>query len=543
MATALAAASASSRENAIATSASSVATITTSLGSMRFRITSSAAPAAAAEFARLANRGFYDDSALTALHAECIVGGDPRSRLGYGPGGQLLRGGYFYGKVRAWGSDEAVLKGGARTACPDGERCGVERRLPAEQARAPPRFGDLALALGGQPGNTVRSPPGTTGSIWEIHLGTAPPFYGAWPPVFGAIDADDGASATVLRRIAAMPIANDYLVESKGRSMAGAASYARPRDIPQTKIAVLRVRVESETSPGPKAPTPSTARGSGSRLGATPQMLAPPDDAPAKALLSSLRASPRRSALYLGGATAVALAANTFGATSALLSLAPEASRAARLDSWYAVNGFRRGGDPEAGAGGLGGRFAFRYPARLQPTRNGADQGRRRAAGLPVPLTSAGALPVVAFGNGPPRGFALAAGTDESLSVVIGAAPAGARSVADAFGSADEAARRLEQLYARGGGGGISPRRASLLRAAEVASPSGRPLYELEVVVEQQQRSGEAEEALVERVHALCVVGVTRDEQLVTVTYRVVDGAAWSAVEADARATIASVVL
>ena len=109
------------------------------------------------------------------MHADCIVGGDPNSRLGYGPADRLVNAGFFYGKVRAsapasaptsappcarlctrhctrrctrhctcrcsqlcthlcthctpsrplqvraWGSDESRVSGGARTACPAGK--------------------------------------------------------------------------------------------------------------------------------------------------------------------------------------------------------------------------------------------------------------------------------------------------------------------------------------------------------------------------------------------------------------------------------------
>ena len=76
------------------------------------------------------------DSAFHAIHGDSIVGGDPNSRLGYGPSGTLVNGGFFFGKVRAWGSDESKVFGGARTACPAGtvEACTLARRVQRRQA-------------------------------------------------------------------------------------------------------------------------------------------------------------------------------------------------------------------------------------------------------------------------------------------------------------------------------------------------------------------------------------------------------------------------
>lgn len=224
--------------------------ITTAAGDIRFRSVPGT-PQALELFTSLANAGYYDDSAFTAIHDDCIVGGDPNSRLGYGPGGTLVRAGFFYGKVRAWGSDESRLFGGARTACPAGrvEACTLARRIPAEtSAVATPRFGSLSLALGGQPGMVRPSRRGTVGSQFELGLGpkTAEyyPFGHSVPPVIGQLADGDADGARLLRRLAAAPVANDYLSEAKGRSMPGAQGYARPRDIPRERQAVLRVRVE-----------------------------------------------------------------------------------------------------------------------------------------------------------------------------------------------------------------------------------------------------------------------------------------------------------
>jgi hypothetical protein len=151
---------------------------------------------------------------------------------------------------------------------------------------------------------------------------------------------------------------------------------------------------------------------------------------------------------------------------------------------------------------------------------------RRRSAGLPVPLT-ADELPVVAFGNGPPRGFSLVA-TDPSaasrsaissqvISVVQGAAPPEAASVREAFGTPEQAAQRLLTMM-RGGG--------TLVAAVERVSPRGVALYEIEVAGPRD-------------VHSLCAVGVARG-QVFTLTYRTPAESTWPAAEADARETLAS---
>ena len=41
-------------------------------------------------------------------------------------------------------------------------------------------------------------------------------------------------------------MSNDYLSEAKGRSMPGTPGFARPRDIPRERQALLRVRVERQ---------------------------------------------------------------------------------------------------------------------------------------------------------------------------------------------------------------------------------------------------------------------------------------------------------
>jgi len=229
----------------VARPATPMATIDLPGGSLIFRLLPDA-PRAVALFTELANAGFYDDSAFHAIHGDSAVGGDPNSRLGYGPNKTLVNGGFFYGKVRAWGSDESKVFGGARTACPAGtvEACTLARRVPTEATPGrQPAFGTLALALGGQPGMVVGSRAGTVGSQFEIGLGpkeaTYYPYGKASPPVIGELVEGE----QLLRSLAMAPVTNDYLSESKGRGMRGTPGFARPRDIPRDRQTVLRVRV------------------------------------------------------------------------------------------------------------------------------------------------------------------------------------------------------------------------------------------------------------------------------------------------------------
>ena len=95
-----------------------------------------------------------------------------------------------------------------------------------------------------------------------------------------------------------------------------------------------------------------------------------------KDAFDDFRRSPRRVAIASAGAAVVSIVGNFLGVTSALLSLAPVASRRANLDRFFAVQGFRRSVDPDEG------RFSFLYPARLLADRR-AYQQERRAKGLP----------------------------------------------------------------------------------------------------------------------------------------------------------------
>ena len=262
-----------------------------------------------------------------------------------------------------------------------------------------------------------------------------------------------------------------------------------------------------------------TTGGESTRAG-QPRMLAPMEEGGGRASLSRL------DILYaFGGASTLALGTNFAGATSSILALAPEASRAVGLDAVYPVGGFKRCVDPS------GGRFTFRYPSRLHPGLRTELQNQRRAAGLPLPLTLG--LPVVAFGNGPPTGFSLSNGADEVLSVVVGATRPGAADVRDALGTAEAAAQRLVKLTLKGGES--TGRVATVLRTEEGRTPSGRLVFVLDVLVEDQplQAGGVAQ---LERVRTRCVVGVAR-EQLFTLSYRVPEGVLS---EEDVSQTIAS---
>ena len=227
------------------------------------------------------------------------------------------------------------------------------------------------------------------------------------------------------------------------------------------------------------------------------------------------RQSPRRLAIASAGAAAVTLGGNFLGATSGLLSLAPEASRRAQLDRYYAVQGFRRSVDPEEG------RFSFLYPERLLKGQRGYQQDRR-AKGLPIPL--APGLPVVAPGYGLARGYSV--GGEENLSVVVGELGAGVRKLSDWYSDADSAA---DWLVRRSSGRGVSAT-ASLLDARQSVTPSGAPVYLVEYTVDAPGYG---------TVHHLSAFAVTRAESHVTLSYRVPE-ARWRASEADARQAVGS---
>ena len=234
--------------------------------------------------------------------------------------------------------------------------------------------------------------------------------------------------------------------------------------------------------------------------------------------LGWLNGSARRRALVFGGASVLAATTNLFGATSALLSLAPGVARQLRLDTIYPVRGFKRSIDPD------GGRFTFLYSARLLVERRDYQRDRR-AKGLPVPLTPG--LPVVAFGDGPPRGFSF--GGEENVALVVGSFKESRRgTLRDAYPDAQAAADYLlkRTVYRD------SRRSAALVDAHAALTPSGATVYVIEYTVD-------ATAAGYGRTHHLCALGVANLETLVTLAYRVPAGR-WPEREPDARAVVAS---
>ncbi|CEM11308.1 unnamed protein product [Vitrella brassicaformis CCMP3155] len=125
--------------------------------------------------------------------------------------------------------------------------------------------------------------------------------------------------------------------------------------------------------------------------------------------------TPRRRFLVLLGAAAAALAANLFGATSALLRLSPEQARKLRLDQIYPIDGLKRYVNELDG-------YEFLYPSNWLADvalYTAKDAARRPLAasfdeGRPVKRAAAqGEAPDVAFG--PPGG---GGDSKENVSVV-----------------------------------------------------------------------------------------------------------------------------
>ena len=240
--------------------------------------------------------------------------------------------------------------------------------------------------------------------------------------------------------------------------------------------------------------------------------------------------TPRRAIFPGLVASVVAPAVNLWGSGSFLLSLAPEAARGRRLDTFYPVSslprypytdgyldyapGFQRYYDEQ-------GRFEFRYPASyvqdqsvylrqaeltytqrtMDPTLAGAPPSR-------APRRAAASGPVVAFG--PPGGTG-----EENLSVVIGSLAPGF-SLRGTLGEPAEGAERLLQATIAKAG----VRETQLLGAIERRSErSGRPLYQFEYRVDYVGIPGK------EPTYTVCVVG-SKDDQLYTFASRV-PGAVW----------------
>lgn len=233
-----------------------VVTVRTECGEMAFCLDGN--PKLVQHFSRLVASGFYDGTAFHAIHPEAVYGGDPRTLFGYGPAGTLVRGDYYYGKVREWGSgDEGCLRGYGQTEAEGQLFCDFSRRLHvdvSEEGRGTRKFGSLALVLGGQPGMTLMLPRRTVGSQFCIYTreplasdsrgGDRSPS-NTLPetdrhPVIGSLIAGE----EVLRGISRQVVDNSYLSEKRGRSLLGSPSYARPRDIPveRQSVSLMAVR-------------------------------------------------------------------------------------------------------------------------------------------------------------------------------------------------------------------------------------------------------------------------------------------------------------
>ena len=135
--------------------------------------------------------------------------------------------------------------------------------------------------------------------------------------------------------------------------------------------------------------------------------------------------------------------------------------------------------------------------------------------------------PVVAFGDGAPRGFSLGAG-DETLALVVGGLPPGS-TLRSAFGDPEVAAERLLRLTL---GAAASGRTTQLLSAREASSRSGTPLYVLEYTVDVGGVGASGQQ------HVLCALAARRG-QLFTLSYRA-PARRWADCEEDVRRTVAS---
>jgi len=206
-------------------------------------------------------------------------------------------------------------------------------------------------------------------------------------------------------------------------------------------------------------------------------------------------------------------ATNLWGSGSLLLSLAPEAARKQRLDTFYPVSN-RKGYPYDKGyldysTGSTryydeDGRYEFRYPASYVRDRavylrnvDAAYQRRMMATtGLPGSSTAKPRGPEVAFGPADGTGT-----RDENLSVVVAAIDRGF-TLRGVLGSPTEAAERLLRETI---GRQAVVEQTTLLGASErTSASSGKPLYQFEYRVDyvnaQQPPS-----------YTVCVVGASRD--------------------------------
>ena len=263
---------------------------------------------------------------------------------------------------------------------------------------------------------------------------------------------------------------------------------------------------------------------------------------------------PRRGILAsLGIWGVIAPATNLWGTGSFLLSLAPEAARDAKLDTFYPISrrtlypysqgylnydtagAFKRYVDDQ---GSLPARFEFRYPSSYVQDQavflknQDAAYNRRMMdpalAGAPVRngAPSRRSQQGVAVAVGPVGGTGA-----ENLSVVIGNLEPGF-TLRGTLGTPEEGARRLLDATIQKQ---AVVERTTLLAAAERRSArSGFPLYQFEYRVdyvdEQQPPS-----------YTICVVGAVRD-QLYTFASRV-PAAVWAERADDLREAAGSFVL
>lgn len=224
--------------------------------------------------------------------------------------------------------------------------------------------------------------------------------------------------------------------------------------------------------------------------------------------------SPRRAFLVGLATSVIGPAVNLWGSGSLVLSLAPEASRDKRLDTFYPVGkpgypysagfpaldygpGFKRYYDER-------GRYEFRYPATyVQDTsvylRNADAAYTRRMMDPTLAATPTARAPrratgpEVAFGPSGSRG-------EENLSVVVGQLTPGF-TLRGTLGPPQEAAERLlATTIAREG-----VRQPTLLASRErVSARSGKPLYQFEYRVDYPASSQKP-------TYTVCVVGASRD--------------------------------
>jgi hypothetical protein len=235
----------------------------------------------------------------------------------------------------------------------------------------------------------------------------------------------------------------------------------------------------------------------------------------------------------------IAPTTNLWGTGSFLLSLAPEAARSQRLDTFYPVSserlypynkgfldydpGFKRFYDER-------GRFEFRYPARYVQDQavflRNADAAYSRRMMDPTLASTPSGRPESKRARGPEVAFGPPEGQrDENLSVVASTLEPGF-TMRGVLGGPEEGARRLLERT-------INQQRVvsgtTLLSASERPSTAdgGQPLYTFEYKVDYVDENQPPS-------YTVCVVGAnTRSNQLFTFASRV-PAKAWEAGRSDA---------